>query len=569
MSMLNVSSPLPCLGVVPVFVNAGAALLPAIIAALTSIVSLVFRPRMLWQACKARPGMAAAVLAAIAAGSAVVAWWLVPADTIGPRRKAASSQAAGSMPLGAGRRIDWAAMAIQWLREEKLSATASPDPPKTPANGGAPAAPGPVARATILGGGPLRNSYAGGGSPLGLMPAWSFPMPGSPAAGELEGAMFLASPAVVGDAVCGGSCLLDVQRNYGTVFCLDAKSGSPRWSTATYKDDAGRERDFKGFFSSPAVSADGNYLVIGQGLHNDEDCDLLCFRAKTGRLHWRVRTPLHIEGSPAIDGDLAVAGAGAVEVGEDHHAKGHPGLVLAVRVSTGEKLWEYQVNDPESSPDVADGVAYVGSGVNGNAVVALRTQPDDDLKKRKLERLLWRTPTPYPATGAVTLAGELLLVGCGNGDYVLHDPHPEGAVIALERTTGRLRWKVPMPDGVLGTIAVRGDRAIVPVRNGQIAAIDLGQSGKVLWWQRFAGQKAILAGPAFTGKYVYAVSQDGCLAVLDAGDGKLLQKQQLNARDKPGEMGLCVSSPAVAGGRVYVGSETGGLRCFVAKEIKE
>ena len=127
-----------------------------------------------------------------------------------------------------------------------------------------------------------------------------------------------------------------------------------------------------------------------------------------------------------------------------------------------------------------------------------------------------------------------------------------------------------MPDGVLGKIAVHGRRAIVPVRNGEVVALDLDAPGgaSVLWRQRVSGEKAILAGPAFTGTHVYAVSQDGYLAVLDAADGKLLEKHYLNAKGKPGEIGSDAQSPTVAGGRVYVGSETGGLKCFTGKEVK-
>ena len=39
--------------------------------------------------------------------------------------------------------------------------------------------------------------------------------------------------------------------------------------------------------------------------------------------------------------------------------------------------------------------------------------------------------------------------------------------------------------------------------------------------------------------------------------------QMGNHESKPGELGLTFSSPLVSGGRVFVGSETGGLRCYV------
>jgi len=543
-----------CLAVVPVFFNAGAALLPAILAMAASILSLVFRPRDLLRAGAARPRTAALVVLGLVALGGAGTWWAWRAEA-GPAPGKAGLQPS-VLPLRSMPPIDWAAMARQWLRQPAAQGRR----PNLPA-----AAHG---QAVVFGVDPRRSGYLGGGSPLGLTPAWEFPTAGTPAAEELEGAMFLSSPALVGDAIYGGACITDLQGNFGTLVCLDAQTGAVRWTTSGFKDPQGKEHPFKGFFSSPAVTAEGKCLVIGQGLHNDDRCALLAVDTESGRLRWRVETPLHLEGSPAVDGDLAVAGAGAIEVGDDHHAQGHPGLVIAVEISTGRTLWEHQVNDPESSPVIADGVVYIGSGFNGKAVLALRSESDGELRARQLSRIVWQTPTPHPATGAVTLADDLVLVGCGNGDYVFADPHPDGVVMALDCRTGQVRWQVKMPDAVLGKIAVHGGRAIVPVRNGEVVALDLADSGRVLWRARVRGNKAILAGPAFTGSYVYAVSQDGCLAVLDAKDGKLLERHELNAPGKPGEMGLSLSSPLVALGRVYVGSETGGLRSFAGKEIR-
>lgn len=552
------------LGVVPVFVNAGAALLPAILGALASIVSLLFRPRDLWQAARARPRTSLGILIG-SASLILIAAGLWHGNAGEARRPPVRDAESGSWAQGSSLgRVDWAASARQWLQDERVAALAAPaDASATDA--------APAETALILGGGPLRNGYAGGGSPLGLTGMWEFPRPGTPAAEDLGPAMFLGSPTVRGDAVFVGSCLVDVVGNFGTLFCLDAATGQPRWSTSTYRTAAGDETQFKGFFSTPALSADGRYLVVGQGLHFDEHCELLCVLAKTGQVHWRLPTPLHIEGSPAIEGDLAVAGAGAIERGPDHEVQGHPGLVVAVKISTGEKLWEYQVNDPESSPVIDRGMAYIGSGIHGNAVYALRTESSAELAAQGLERLAWRTPTPLPATGDVTLSDELALVGVGNSDYVFTASDPAGAVLALDRITGQIRWQLALPDSVLGRIAVVGNRAIVPVRNGEVLALDLSPSAgdkRVVWRQRISGERAILAGPAFTGTHVYAVSQDGSLAVLDAQDGRILERVSLNAPGRPGDQGLSVSSPTIAGGRLYVGSETGGLRCFAGRLAK-
>ena len=549
-----------CLAVVPVFVNAGVAILPAVIAGLASAAAIILKPRELLRLCRAKPHvplLAAVMVAGLGLG---LWWWLQPAAPAAAERSVAAAQG----------RVDWVRFAIAILdREERggpaVGPTATPVPPSSP-EGAPPAAPG---RPVIFRGDAGRCGYGGGRAPVGLAPLWE---------SAAENTMYMSSPLVVGDAVFGASCLLDLGRNYGGIFRLDAATGRQAWLVETFKDPkTGKPRDFKGFFSSPAVSADGKYLVIGQGLHTDADCDLVCLETAGGRLVWTVPTPLHVEGSPAIDGDTVVAGAGAIEVGPDHKAQGNPGFVFAVRLSDGRKLWEYALNDPESSPAIRDGIVYIGSGFNGCAVAALRMEPDEDLSARGLPRLVWRTPTPHPATGAVTVAEDLVLVGCGNGDYVFAAAKPEGAVLALDRATGAVRWQTRMPDAVLGAVAVAvagrlGDQAVAvcPVRNGEVVALDI-RDGRILWRQedpkdRISGKAAVLAGVAFTGTHAYAVTQDGYLGVMDARDGRVLERHYINARNKPGDMGLCTSSPYVAGGRVYVGSETGGLRCFAGKE---
>ena len=59
---------------------------------------------------------------------------------------------------------------------------------------------------------------------------------------------------------------------------------------------------------------------------------------------------------------------------------------------------------------------------------------------------------------------------------------------------------------------------------------------------------------------VYAVSDDGNLAVIDPKDVGIEEKVYLNDQSKAGE-GKCFCATQVVDGRVVVGSETGGMRC--------
>jgi outer membrane protein assembly factor BamB len=299
-------------------------------------------------------------------------------------------------------------------------------------------------------------------------------------------------------------------------------------------------------------------------LHADADCYLLCFNAETGEPKWKVKTPLHIESSPAIRGDIAVVGAGAIE-GADHKPTSHPGYVFAVQISSGKELWRHDVNDPESSPAFAeDGTVYIGSGFNGNAVVAMRSESDDDLKAKGLKREVWKIPAPYPITGPVTVYEDLILIGGGNGDFVYEDPNPAGVVMAINRKDGSIKWQQKMAAAVLGKIVVSNGRVFCPVRNGEVVALNL-SDGKPVWNKAVSGKSPVLAGLALSndGQTVFAAAKDGTMALLSAADGSLVDKTySLNATGKPGKSGLTLSTPTLAGGKVFVGSETGGLHCF-------
>jgi len=516
------------LGVVPIFLNVGAAVVPAIIAGLTNIVGVLVKPKELARLIRRKPHVpliALAVLGGIGFGG----WWIAMAVAAGGRE--------GPKP------VTWSDVALAILEYERTGGVEPfvPLPPQAQNSD------------VVFRLNPARAGYDGGPVPHEVRPLWRY--------SEYPEEMVLSTPTVFGTRVYGATCLLDIGANYGAIVCLDAETGKKIWSV-----DKLEGKELKAFFSSPALTADGKYLVIGQGLHFDTDCALICLEADTGALHWRIPTPLHIEGSPAVRGDLAVAGAGAVE-GEDRKPKGDPGYVIGVRISDGQVLWKQPVADPESSPIIAeDGLVYIGSGFNGNAVVCLRSEPDDELQARGLERILWRTPTDYPATGAVTLVGDLVLIGCGNGDYVYADPNPAGVVMALDRFTGRVRWQTSMPDAVLGAVAVNGEMVVCPVRDGHVVALHLAD-GTPAWPEprEVSGRAPVLAAPAFDGRFVYAVSKDGYLAILNASDGSLVARQYLNDESRPGEMGLCISSPTVAGGRIYVGSETGGLICLASQ----
>ena len=527
------------IAVIPIVINTGAAALPALVAAVASVAAILCKPRALARLLRRRW-----LLSSVLMGGLI----LFMAAAMGWRHAGSGVRRAGRNELPGAGRIDWAKVAEDLIAQERARQASGNQAGPAVEPAAAPGGAAPAAQESLPTGGEdfSRVNYRGGPPPAGLNPLWSY---------KPEGTLFFGVPAVFGKRIFAAGCQADLGAYTGLLACLDFDTGKPLWQMT----QSGSE-PLRPFFSSPAVTADGKYVVIGQGLHQDRDCSLLCFNAATGQQVWAVKTPLHVESSPALFGDMAVVGAGAIE-GDDGKAVGDPGFVLAVRIPDGKLLWKQPVNDPESSPAIDEsGMVFIGSGCNGQAVAAIRSEPDEDLHKKKLDRIAWRTAVAQPMLAPVTLAGNMVIAAGGNGDMVHSSRSPQGLVVALDRATGKILWQVSLDDAVLGAVAFRDGKLICPVRSGEVVALAAGD-GHILWRARVSGNAPVLAGCAVARDRTYAVSSDGYLAALATGDGKVLEKVCLNDQGQPGA-GLSLSSPQVTGNRIIVGSETGGLRCL-------
>jgi len=501
---LDFSSPL---SVVPIVVNAGAALGPMLIAPITTFFGILFKPSALIALLRRKPWLPVPVIAIGVLLYFLCAWLFAPTPAgASARNNKPSGVANPSIRIPEGDK-DWTSLALRYIRKEQNASKTS-----------------------------------------GIKPINEF--------NPEEGMWVLTAPAVSDDLVFMGASIQDAADFIGQLYAVDRKTWKQVWKLEKFRNE-----DLHAFFSSPVLSPDKKYLIIGQGLHADKDCSLICVEAATGAPKWSVKTPLHIESSPAVWKDMVVVGAGAIE-DANHKPMGDPGYVFAVEISTGKELWKHAINDPECSPAIApDGTIYIGAGFNGNAVVALRPDTDEELKAKNLSRELWRVPAPYPITGSVTLAGDLVLVGGGSSDFVNVAPVPAGIVMALDAKTGAIKWQAKTEDSVLGQIIVKNNVAYCPVLSGNIQAIDM-TNGKTLWLKPVSGRSQVKAGLAISNDTLFAVTADGFLALLKTADGSLIEKHPLNAPGKTSKEGLNVSAPTINGQDLYLGTQTSGLRHF-------
>jgi len=363
-----------------------------------------------------------------------------------------------------------------------------------------------------------------------------------------------ASPAVVGNRVYVTTADKGVFSDRGAVLCLDAETGAEVWRYAP--------ADFRATFSSPSVK-DG-YLVVGEGLHYTTDSRINCLDLK-GHLLWELRTKSHVESTPCIANGRVYVGAGDdgyycvdLKPGPD----GKPNVVWHL---DGKKY-----PDCETAHLVADGMVFLGLGMSGNALLGL----DADTGRE-----LWRLPTPYPVFAPPALADGKLYVGMGNGDFVnsaeqvreatlkkMRDAGksvaeiaeaekrlgPAGEVWCIEAKSGKVEWTFKLPQTVLGAIAIAGDKLYLGCRDGQLYC--LSTDGKPI--KTWNAHEAILTSPAVGAEGIYVSTCSGRVHCLKADTLEPVWEATL------GDGVNFISSPALALGHIYIGTEQEGLRCI-------
>src|SRR6185437_11068995 len=230
------------IAVVPIFMSAGAAVLPTLLAGATSVVAIMLKPKMLVRLIRERPLVFGGVTTSLAF-ICLATWWFFSAT---PAR---ASKAAGSVA-----HYDWTQIALDIIAQEKAGKA-----PTVIATADSMDAP------IVLGRDYSRCGYDGGPSPLQLSAIWSF---------KPEDTMFLSVPVVAGKRIYVAGCQADVTQYLGVLHCLDAETGKPIWPNPVTQVN---DENLPAFFSSPALTKDGKYLLIGGGLHDDKNCSLRCF----------------------------------------------------------------------------------------------------------------------------------------------------------------------------------------------------------------------------------------------------------------------------------------------------
>jgi eukaryotic-like serine/threonine-protein kinase len=257
-----------------------------------------------------------------------------------------------------------------------------------------------------------------------------------------------------------------------------------------------------------------------------------------GGVQWRFRANGAIHGSP-------IAANGTVYVGSSD------GTLYALDTRTGAQKWARALGAPVSSaPAVANGIVFTQT--HAGRVVALRADsgaPVWSYQGGKTVALPWGHESGDLYASSPTLAAGMVLIGGG-----------DGALHALDASSGHERWRLTTRGRVRATPAVHTGRVFVASFDGDVYAADLA-TGRQLWRYETEGhaldsgkfgydRRSVQSSPAVAGGIVAFGSRDGHFYGLDEATGA----QRWRLHDT---VWWINASPAMQDGRAYASSSDG------------
>jgi len=319
----------------------------------------------------------------------------------------------------------------------------------------------------------------------------------------------------------------------------------------------------------PGGSSAGSGVQYGGGMvfPGSYEPRQLALDARTGRVLWDTPTK------------SAMLFSGAYSDGRFIRAGSHDNTLYCFNASTGTVLWAFTPGTPDGyfcvSPAIAYGMVYMLNKDGFLYAVNMETG-----------KLVWK----YEGPGALMFPGMPTVadgkVYATTGQEATYTGKPGASEFAcLDAFTGKLFWKLPLEAfapresvaiayGKLYMVPGSVTTAVDSMSGGEYSTLhqvwafgttdwpmwrhDAAHSGAdqsgpanltLLW--KFKTDGAVVSSPSIAYGNAYFGSQDGNIYALNARNGVLLWKHKTESSVK--------SSPAVAYGRVYTGTDDGNI----------
>jgi len=305
---------------------------------------------------------------------------------------------------------------------------------------------------------------------------------------------------------------------------------------------------------SSAAIVGGTVFV---GSHKGE---LVALNLENGSVYWKYSTGSPIgESSPAYSGGVVYVG----DLG---------GVLHAVNAPDGKRLWTAKTgNEIKSSPVVSGDRVLIGSYDEHLYCLSTRNGA-----------VLWKFKTNGPVHSTPSISGGMAFIaGCDevfrairisdgkevfnvtSGAYTGASPALrsgvayygtfDNEVLSVNLVKREIAWRYEHPQRKFpyySSAAVSTTRVVLGGRDKLVHGLTLG--GRSAW--TFATRARVESSPAIAGGRVYVGSNDGRFYVLGLSNGAKLWEFNAGAP--------LSASPAIANGRIVIGSQDGRLYCF-------
>ena len=302
----------------------------------------------------------------------------------------------------------------------------------------------------------------------------------------------------------------------------------------------------------------GGTVFIGS--QKGDKGELIALSLDNGNVYWKFSTDSPIgESSPAY-------GSGVVYIGD------LGGWINAVSANDGKKLWAFKTNgEIKSSPVVVGDRVLIGSYDEHLYGLSARDGKE-----------LWRFKTNGPVHSTPAIAdGMAFIAGCdelfrairiSNGQEVFHvssgaytgaSPALRGGaafygtfdneVLGVNLAERKIAWRYEHPQRKFpfySSAAVTSARVVLGGRDKMVHGLT--PAGQAAW--TFTTRARVESSPAIAGGRVFVGSNDGRFYVLNVDSGAKLWEYVAGAP--------LSASPAIANGRIVIGAQDGKLYCF-------
>lgn len=270
----------------------------------------------------------------------------------------------------------------------------------------------------------------------------------------------------------------------GRIYRLNASTGKEEWNTTLLQ-----RTSFSGITSSPKVLYDRVY--VGTFNESGGEGEVVALWARNGSVAWRYATASIHYSSPALTQDTLYVGVmGRYNVSTQVTFDPPYGL-LALGLADGSLRWFFPTQG-----SVAASPAVVDSGV----VFPSKDGTVYSLDARR--NLRWKVAVGAGVSSPAVGDG-LIIVGGGGFDG-------NGTVVALEPSSGRVRWSFKPNGPVQASIALADHRVFFSTNTarGRIYALNSTTGAKV-WSYEPQPNDYILGSPVAASGKLYAPSDNG------------------------------------------------------------